>query len=521
LESGIVVAGGSAQMQKEVELKLELDPADAPRIKSIRLLAAESLGRPEEQHLVSTYFDTPDLALSKAGVFLRVREKDGRYLQTVKAMQSKAELIDRLEWEREIASPAPDLKVVDGTPLHSLLTRARRDRIRPLFETRMRRTLRRVAHGGSEIEVAIDEGEIVAVTGRRAVAVSEVELELKSGDAAELFSLARALSETVPLRLAVKTKAERGFELLSKADVSVEKAGDVEIKPEMTAAQAFRAIARSCLRQIIVNEPAMFAGHAEALHQMRVGLRRLRAAISIFADVVTDGGEEKVKGELKWITQELGPARDLDVFAADVLKPLQKAKPKDAGVNAAVRDFEKRREDAYARAIDSLRSERHRRSLLDLAEWIEVGPWGSSETAQGPIVERAKTELERLRKGIRKRGGELRHLSAQRRHKLRIRAKRLRYATEFFAATFPGERNVKRRDELLSALKDLQDALGGLNDLETRHGLMNGTGGEGPPAEMAAAIPDPAREAASRERLLADAEKAFARFAEAKSFWSE
>jgi len=272
---------------------------------------------------------------------------------------------------------------------------------------------------------------------------------------------------------------------------------------------------------MIVNEPAVIAGDAEALHQMRVGLRRLRAAISIFADVVADGGEDKIKGELKWITQELGPARDLDVFAADVLKPLQKAKPKDAGVNAALRDFEERRKAAYARAVDSLKSERHRRSLLDLAEWIEVGPWGSGEAARGPIAERAKTELDRLRKGIRKRGGDLRHLSAQRRHKLRIRAKRLRYATEFFANTFPGERNIKRRDELLSALKDLQDALGGLNDLETRHGLMNGTGGEGPPVEVAAAIPDPAREAASRERLLADAEKAFARFAEAKAFWTE
>src|SRR5512147_2163816 len=353
-------------MQKEVELKLELDPADVPRIKSAPLLAAESLGQSEEQHLISTYFDTPDLALSKAGVFLRVREKDGHYLQTVKAMQSKADLIDRFEWEWEISGAAPDLRVVDGTPLHSLLTRARRASLQPLFETRMRRTLRRVAHGGSEIEVAIDEGEIVA--GARKVPISEVELELKGGNAAELFSLARALAATLPLRLAIKTKAERGFELLSKADVAVEKASEVEIKPAMTAAEAFRAIARSCLRQIIVNEPAMIAGDAEALHQMRVGLRRLRAARSIFADVVADGGEDKIKGELKWITQELGPARDLDVFAADVLKPLQKAKPKDPAVNAALRDVETRRKAAYAHAIDSLRSERHRKSLLDLAE---------------------------------------------------------------------------------------------------------------------------------------------------------
>jgi triphosphatase len=507
-----------AHMQKEIELKLEIDPMDAPRIKSNRILAGESLGPAEEQHLVSTYFDTPDLALSKAGVFLRVRESGGHYVQTVKTMQSKADFIERFEWEREISSPAPDLRAVDGTPLHSLLTRARRAALRPLFETRVRRTVRRVTHGGSEIEVAIDEGEIVA--DARAVPISEVELELKGGDAAELFSLARTLADALPLRLAVKTKSERGFELLSKADGAFEKAGDLEIEPEMKSAEAFRAIARSCLRQIIVNEPAVFAGHAEGLHQVRVGLRRLRAAISIFADVVADGGEEQVKADMKWITQELGPARDLDVFAADVLKPLRKDKPQDPAVNSAVRDVEERRKAAYARAIGSVRSERHRKALIGLAEWIEVGAWTSREAAHGPIAELATTELARLRKGVKKRGKDLRHISAQRRHKLRIRAKRLRYATEFFAKTFPGERNVKLRDELLSALKDLQEALGGLNDLETRHSLVSGMGGE-QPAEMAVAIPDPAREAASRERLLDDAEKAFACFAQAKAFWKD
>ncbi len=514
-----MVAGEAVQESKEIELKLEFDPIDAQRIKSDPLLKAESLGQPEAQHLVSTYFDTRDLALSKAGVFLRVRKVRGRYLQTVKAMQSKADLLERFEWEREISGPSPDLTVVDGTPLHTLLTRLRRASLCPLFETRMHRTLRRVAHGGSEIEVAVDEGEIVA--GERKVPVSELELELKGGNAAELFSLARILSETLPLRLAFKTKSERGFELLSKADFTVEKAGDVDIKPDVTAAEAFRAIARSCLRQIVVNEPAVLAGDAEALHQMRVGLRRLRAAISIFADVVANGDLDRVKAELKWITQELGPARDLDVFAADVLQPLQKARPNDAGVGAARRDFEQRREVAYARAIDSLRSERFRKDLLDLAAWIEVGDWAQREKAREPVTGLARNELVRLRKGIKKRGGDLRHASAHQRHRLRIRAKRLRYATEFFAKTFPGESNLKLRDELLSALKDLQDALGGLNDLETRHGLMNATEGEEPPAEMAAAIPDPAREAASRDRLLADAEKAFTRFAEAKAFWKD
>ena len=123
----------------------------------------------------------------------------------------------------------------------------------------------------------------------------------------------------MPLRLAVKTKAERGYELLENGRHEVEKAAEIDIGPEMTSGEAFRAIAQSCLRQIIANEPAMCAGQAEALHQMRIGLRRLRAAIAIFAAVVGDEDLRKIKAELKWITRELGPARDLDVFAADVL----------------------------------------------------------------------------------------------------------------------------------------------------------------------------------------------------------
>ena len=507
----MVVGAGSGRETKEIELKLEFAPTDATKIKSHPLLAAGSQGAPRVQELVSIYFDTPDLALSKRGVFLRVRESGGRYVQTIKAMQSAADLFERFEWETEVSGRAPDLDAAQGTALGPLLTPALRAALRLLFETRMRRTLHRLTDSGSEIEVAIDQGEIVA--GARATPISEVELELKEGDTAALFRLARTLAGTVPLRLAVKTKAERGFELLGDVDFVVEKAGDLDIKPEVTTADAFRAIARNCLRQIIVNEPAMCAGRAEALHQMRVGLRRLRAAITIFADVLAGSDEERIKAELRWITRELGPARDLDVFAADVLRPLQAAHPADQRVSAAHRDFEERRKTAYARAAGSVGSNRFRNALLDLAEWIEVGAWASNETAAaGSITEHAANELARLSKQIKKRGADLRHRSAHQRHRLRIRAKRLRYATEFFASTFPTEANIKRRAEMLSALRDLQDALGGLNDLETRHGLMREDASN-------SAIPDPAKEQTLRDRLLKAAEQAFARFAAAKPFW--
>jgi triphosphatase len=354
-------------------------------------------------------------------------------------------------------------------------------------------------------------------------AISELELELKRGETKELFRLARQLGEAVPLRLEVKTKAERGYELLRGGILKVEKAVEIDIPPKLPAGDAFRAIARSCLRQIIANEPAMCAGRAEGLHQLRIGLRRLRAAIAVFADVVGGEDQERIKTELKWITQQLGPARDLDVFAAEVLEPLKAAHPSDAELASTHRSFEAKRKDAYVHAASSVRSDRFRGAMLDLVEWVETGEWGSEDGEHRkalltrPVAEHAKAELSKLRKRIKRKGAGLRHLSVKQRHKLRITAKRLRYATEFFAATFPGEATAKRRQDSLAALKDVQDALGALNDLATRHaliadGLTLDAASEAT-ADLRSAAPD------TEDALLRKAEQAFTRFAATKSFW--
>ncbi len=522
-----MAARESAHQSREVELKLELDPADVARIMSHPVLEA-TLTPPQEQDLISTYFDTPDFALRDARVFLRVRNSGGRYVQTVKTAKSDTEFLERLEWEQEIAGSAPDLDAVEGTALAPLLTAELRASLQLLFETRIRRKTYLIERGGSEIEVAIDQGEIVA--GPRRCQICELELELKRGETAELFRLARILAETIPLRLAVKTKAERGYELLEDSQHEVEKAAEIDIGPNMRSGDAFRAIAQSCLRQIIANETAMCGGHAEALHQMRVGLRRLRAAISIFTDVIADQNLDKIVAELKWITQELGPARDLDVFAADVLQPLTVAHPDDEEVALTNRDFAARRAAAYARAASSVRSDRFNNAVLDLVEWVEVGPWAVEDDAEREmlrtraIAEHARHELARLRKRIKNRGVDLRHQSVRQRHKLRIRAKRLRYATEFFASTFPGEKSARRRAEALSALKDLQGALGGLNDLATRHTLIADSAEvdvEAAESEKVAPASRLGPPATNAETLLVEAERAFGRFAQTKAFWKD
>jgi inorganic triphosphatase YgiF len=497
---------------KEIELKLAFDPADAALILAHPILEAGDPA-PKMREPISIYYDTGDDVLRKAGVFLRVRATSEGYVQTIKTAGVAAEFLERHEWEQALSSHEPDLALAEGTALAPLLTPAVRAALGPRFHTRFRRKTYHIKRDATEIEVAIDQGEITA--GVDATPISELELELKTGHTRELFQLARALAESAPLTLAVKTKAERAFELIDGGDHDVEKASNLEITPDMTAGHAFRTIARNCLRQIVVNTPAMRAGHPEALHQLRIGLRRLRAGLAVFAGIAADGAREHIMDELRWIARELGPARDLDVFEADVLAPLRAAHPDDPEVAAAQRDFAAKRAAAYARAAGAAGSSRFRIALIDLTAWIETGAWADDRTpdeALANVAKHAAAELSRLRRRVKKRGRNLRDLSVADRHRLRIRAKRLRYATEFFTATFQGKKCDKRRAKSLTALKDLQDALGTLNDLATRRILLAAEAPERQSHEPGESEPE-------ERRLLKEAERAYARFAKVKSFW--
>ena len=494
---------------KEIELKLEFDPAELSGLLSHPILEA-AVAASKTREPISIYYDTGDDALRKSGVYLRVRATGDGYVQTIKSARSEGEFLERHEWEQRVPTHALDLDAAADTALAPLLTPEVRADLQPRFHTRFRRKTYEIRRDASEIELAVDQGEITA--GIKAAPISELELELKAGDKRALFSLARELAETVPLSLAVKTKAERGFELLDDADHTVEKAGAVQVTADMTGAEAFRTIARSCLRQIVTNTPAMRGSRAEALHQVRVGLRRLRAGIALLGDVVADQDREPIKDNLRWIAGELGPARDFDVFAADVLEPLRAAHPDNAVLEAAHRDFMERRAAAYARAIDAVGSGRFRGAVLDLAAWIEIGRWDENALAGHPIGARAASELSRLRRKIKKKGRALRDLNAVERHRLRIRAKRLRYATEFFAATFPGKTSDKRRKKSLAALEDIQDALGALNDIAIRKALI-ATG------EKDTQLRAPGADSAEEAARLKEAERAYERFAKVKAFW--
>jgi triphosphatase len=516
---------------KEIELKLAVTPADVGALK-IHPTFVELLSSPiRTETLTSVYFDTDQSDLRNRGVTLRVRRKGDQFIQTIKSTSSPGNTLERDEWETPLHDGQPNLDAAANTALEPLLTPQVRATLRPIFETRIRRSLYHLADHTWQIEIAFDEGEIVA--GNRVMPISEIELELKYGYRAALFELARMIVEAIPARLELATKSERAYALIEDKAQQFFQAEQVEIVPGTTSALAFQTIARGCLHQLLANVPFMHRRNPEALHQIRIALRRLRTAISLFTEIVRDGQVERIKSELKWLNKELSPARDYDTLFDEVMAPLRRQHPDHRGLKSLSFSFARQRLRGYQSAENAVNSQRFSRLLVETFAWIEIGEWVTTTDdlarlrRNWPIETYAANQLARRRKKIKKSGKAIDKLDATRRHKLRLQVKKTRYATEFFANLFRDKKAARRSTKLLTSLKRLQNSLGGLNDVVARKTLCtNVLTGHGYP-RSGADIRDRAfaaglvtgNQEARRDELLSDAAKAHARLEDIKPFW--
>jgi inorganic triphosphatase YgiF len=454
-------------MPEEVELKLVLAPEAVAQFRRHPLLRSLQQGKTTQRRLVNTYFDTPTQRLRKNHIALRIRRTGRQRIQTIKrdALPGQSGWV-RGEWEMPLAADVPDLTQLDDAALRSvLLPRRGRLALQPVFVTDFRRTtwLLKTAH--AEVECSLDFGEVRA--GEATVPICEVELEWKSGDRKELFALARQLNQDVPLRLELASKAARGYALAAGQKPVPVFSQQVPVDAAMTVQSAFAAIAHSCLAHILANfAGAQAGGEAEYVHQLRVGIRRLRGALLSFREVIPRAERQHLGTELRWLLQEVGPAREWDVLLANTLQPVRKRFAHREGLRRIQALAEAQRMAGYARAEKSLRSARATGLLLQLAAWLDA--WTRQQPAAQdeqsrlpqPVAELAVEILERRHRKVRKLGRRIRKLSAEELHQLRIEIKKLRYATEFFHALWP--RRASGR--YIAALKDLQDVLGTMND---------------------------------------------------------
>jgi inorganic triphosphatase YgiF len=456
----------------ETELKLAARSGDLPAVRRALEAMASGPGNPfraSRARLVSTYYDTPDHALARRGSSLRVRRKGRHFVQTVKAAGSPAEGgLSRGEWEDRVADENPDPQAPQTGPFLSPDIAAQ---LRPLFRTEVSRlTIPLAPEPETRIEAAIDRGQI-RNGSETPEPISEVELELKSGDSTALYDVALKLLHVAPLRLERRSKAERGYRLAAheQGPAKAVHAEALDLSGGLTGEAVLRRAGRACLDHMLRNEAAALAGDVEGIHQMRVAVRRLRAVLSTFAPLLPKKQRRWAAGELCGFADALGEARNLDVFTATLLPPARVALPLASEFDRLALAAEKRRRAARGSVIRAVSSTRYTEAVLALLRWLECDDWCSGDTPlHQPIEIIAPALLDRCRAKAEKRSKSFARQSPEKRHRLRIALKQLRYTAELFACLYdPAETK-----QFIQRLKRLQDDLGDANDVRVGHDIV-------------------------------------------------
>ena len=453
-------------MTVETELKLHITPESLVRLKRHQFLRSLSSDRARTQKLYSIYYDTADLALRQQAMALRLRRVGKQWIQTLKGGgQVSAGLHQRNEWETPVLAEQLDfdaLKVCGGELPHGV-----RNRLQPVFVTDFSRNIRLLDFEGAQIELCMDSGEIRA--GQSSCPISELELELKSGTPQQLFKLALTLLDIVPLQVEHTSKAEYGYLLFSAAKPSVSKGRFPTLKKSQSIASALQSLVGACLAHVQSNvSGALLKLDEEYLHQVRVGLRRLRVMLAIAQRFRADAELTVLHEQVAKLCIELGRSREWDVFVTQTLAPICTRLPEHAGLREVLSVSERARKKQHAGMESSLSSQDFQRMLLRFGAWMHDERWGEAETnLELFVVQTLKKRSKCVDKRARDLTGE--GENAARLHALRIACKKLRYSTEMFGSLFS---EAKTKD-YVAVLAELQDILGILNDIAVAHRLLN------------------------------------------------
>jgi triphosphatase len=440
----------------EFELKLEVP---AHRLES--LVAAMKQGGATRQRLRATYFDTQDGALARHGIVVRMRKEGRKWVQTAKAPGSGP--LARLEHNAPVApdaagmTPVVELARHGGSPVGDGIRRALKLKagaafpsLVPLYETDVTRLSLGLRHGESEVEIALDQGRIVA--GERSVPLRELELELKQGLPQDAVQLARDWCHGHDLWLSTISKSMKGQRLAGTAAPAA-RGARVPRSGRRPGGDAFVvAVMAACLNQVLefASEVAGGSTDAEDIHQLRVGIRRLRTAARELASL-TDGIDPGWEAPFVAAFRALGRHRDRQHLAGTV-------EPQIEGAGGPVVDaaaFDPDVPDPGA----AVRAAAFQDSLLALLAFVcrDTGPAGPDHEQ---TTKRVRKALAQLHGQVLKDGRRFASLDELHQHRVRKRAKRLRYLAEFAAPLF----HLRKTQAFADSLKPLQDALGLYND---------------------------------------------------------
>lgn len=469
----------AAPGEGELELKLVVDPARIADFDTAPVIVANARNNGTRRHFKAVYYDTPKWTLRRNGLSLRVRQSGARFVQTVKA-ESGDDPLRRGEWEASVASLAPDLALAMPFIPAKIHADLERHGLHAVFTTDIRRHQRLVNLPSGSVEVAVDQGRLMA--GGRSQEVSEIEIELKGGSASAVYELAQRLVEHGPARPSIRAKSARGFDLAADTPPAARKPRRLHLVPSVSLDDAFATILRSCLSHLLQSLPAAEDGRdVEGVHQLRVSLRRLRSALHLMRSAGSSLGRlEFLRSEARWLAQNLAPARAWDILLNDTLPDVARSCPSVTGFDTLREVAEHRRSAAYDEARSALADRRCASFVIGLGGFIEARGWRSDVVPEDlarlaePAVNFAERILSDQHARVLKRGRKLKALSVDDRHRLRLAVKKLRYVADFLLPLYGQGKSTKR---FYDRLADLQEELGCYNDMATTASLLAGAGG--------------------------------------------
>jgi triphosphatase len=460
--------------QAEIELKLLAPQGILEKLREMPVIVQHARNRGVVRRLETVYYDTPERALFQHGMSLRVRRNGKHFIQTLKLLPDIGRPLARRQWETPVDGMTPDLARLPAAEIGDPVTTLAHDALVPAFATKVRRHARQLDLPDALVEIVFDEGTIEA--GSRQEVLSEIELELKSGNAGVLFDLGTQLLDAAPLQVGTRSKAERGYALAFDVVQPAAKAEPVGISAEHAVDDVIALLVGACWHHLLNNHAVAKEGSdPEGVHQMRVALRRLRTICALFRREIPSPSFEAINSEAKWLMQQLGRTRDWDVFATTIVSRLVATMPEVdlGGLREAV---ERQRKSSYGALQAVLVDPRCSRFLLSLGHWVERRGWRNEIDGDAlavlsqPMPTLADKILARLHRKALKRGAHFRQLDTDARHDLRIDLKKLRYAAEFFLPLYAAHAPAKR---YVARLARLQKSLGRACDITSSRTLLD------------------------------------------------
>lgn len=401
----------------------------------------------------SIYYDTYRCLIRDAGLELRVRGTDNQFIQTLKSVNSNHNLVfEREETEHLLQSCLPELKHIDHHLKSSGLSRIKFSDLKPVFETRIERRSIDVLWRKNQIRIDIDNG--ILSSCRRKIGnrdLCEIELELLTGKRQDLLLFGVELNEVINLYINGYSKADLGY-ALAVPRFSLKPVKWEQVSAHIDDSASLKSLLSAALLQWMKNNPELLRDRLECIYQARVAIRRIRALLRGHKSRLEFLQRKGLNGELKWIQNKLGEARDWQVFQIETLPDIL---PK-LTVNPILLEkyVSQQTKHHLASALSINSSPRLSRLVSRLAAWID-------KLSDDPERDK-KARAKRLDADIKKFVG-LKRMPPRnfpsKIHELRIQTKKLRYMLEIGTL---GIGIIQKR--LGKEIKELQNSLGKFND---------------------------------------------------------